>query len=95
MRCRRVQNFYRNCHFDVGSTSPHSSIKVAGTEVIPIPLFRSLDGTRSGDYVARVEPSASGGRKMAELLLDAIHYNFVGTSTTGSAPTTSLIDRSA
>jgi hypothetical protein len=71
-----------------------SSIKITGTEVIPIPLFHSLDGTRSNDYVARVEPSAVGGKKMAELLLDAVHNNFVDRSAQGGAPTTSLIDRS-
>ncbi|KAK1735127.1 hypothetical protein QTG54_014193 [Skeletonema marinoi] len=46
-----------------------------GSEVIPIPLFIPLDGTRSEDYVARVEPSAIGGRKMAEYLLDVIHQD--------------------
>ncbi|KAL7514206.1 hypothetical protein ACHAXN_013233 [Cyclotella atomus] len=71
-----------------------SSIKITGKEVIPIPLFHSLDGTRSNDYVARVEPSAVGGKKMAELLLDAVHNNFVDRSAQGGAPTTSLIDRS-
>ena len=62
--------------------------------MIPIPLFHSLDGTRSSDYVARVEPSASGGKKMAELLLNAIHDNDVDTNANVDAPTTSLIDRS-
>jgi hypothetical protein len=51
-----------------------SRIQIPGSTVIPIPLFVPLDGTRSEDYVARVEPSASGGRKMAEYLLDAIHH---------------------
>lgn len=71
-----------------------SSITISGTEVIPIPLFHSLDGTRSIDYVARVEPSALGGKKMAELLLDATHHGLVGKSTHGNAPVASLIDRS-
>ncbi|KAF2473679.1 uncharacterized protein BDR25DRAFT_301848 [Lindgomyces ingoldianus] len=41
-------------------------IKVAGTEVVPLKLYEILDGKTSGDYVARVEPSAEGGRKMSE-----------------------------
>ena len=58
-----------------------------------------MDGTRSEDYVARVEPSATGGRKMAEYMLDVI-YNGTRTTNSGvsglgmgiSAPTTSFID---
>mmetsp|Transcript_2834 Transcript_2834/g.4405 ORF Transcript_2834/g.4405 Transcript_2834/m.4405 type:complete len:132 (-) Transcript_2834:483-878(-) len=52
-----------------------SSIRIPGSQVIPIPLFHPLDGTKSEDYVARVEPSASGGRKMAEYMLDVIHHH--------------------
>ena len=33
-----------------------------------MPLFDVLDGQRSEDFVARVEPSAIGGRKMAEYI---------------------------
>lgn len=50
----------------------HSRINIKGTQVIPVPLFRSLDGKNPSDYVARVEPSAQGGRKMADFLLDII-----------------------
>ena len=50
-----------------------SNVRIPGSEVIPVALFRPLDGTLSGDYVARVEPSAAGGRKMAEYLLHAVH----------------------
>lgn len=49
-----------------------SQIHVPGTEVVPVPLFQILDGCDAGDYVARVEPSARGGRKMAEALLSFI-----------------------
>jgi len=73
-----------------------STIRIAGSEVIPIPLFHPLDGTRSEDYVARVEPSASGGRKMAEYMLDVIHSSGNNTARLGmapvSAPSTSFID---
>ena len=47
-------------------------IKVRGSEVVAVPLFVSLDGKNSDDYVQRVEPSASGGEKMARLILDAV-----------------------
>jgi hypothetical protein len=43
-----------------------------GVPVLPVPLFAALDGRSSGDYIARVEPSAQGGAKMARLLLDAL-----------------------
>jgi hypothetical protein len=49
-----------------------SKIRITGSQVIPIPLFNVLDGKRSEDYIARVEPSAVGGRKIAEFLLDVI-----------------------
>jgi len=35
-------------------------------------MFKVLDGKTSGDYVARVEPSSEGGRKLAEYILQAI-----------------------
>ena len=77
----------------------NSKIQIPGSEVIPIPLFHTLDGTRSEDYVARVEPSAIGGKKMAEYLLDVIHSDSgnsnnttrLGMATSVSAPTTSFI----
>ena len=49
-----------------------SNIEIEGCEVIPVPLFNVLDGKDSDDYVARVEPSARGGKKMAEYFLDII-----------------------
>jgi hypothetical protein len=49
-----------------------SKIRIPGTQVIPVPLFRILDGRNTNDYIARVEPSPSGGRKMAEFILDMI-----------------------
>jgi hypothetical protein len=51
-----------------------SKIQIPGTVVIPVPLFHALDGKDSRDYTARVEPSAHGGRKMAEYLLDMIDH---------------------
>ena len=44
-------------------------IKIKGVEVIPIALSDALDGKSTGDYVQRVEPSISGGQKMASLII--------------------------
>ena len=49
-----------------------AKIKIEGTEVIPFPLFEVLDGSNSGDYEQRVEPSPQGGQKMAKALMDAV-----------------------
>ena len=73
-----------------------SRINIQGSEVIPVPLFNVLDGKRSEDYVARVEPSALGGERMAEFLLDHIQRDVeaaVGNSFGGDmpAPATSLM----
>ncbi|KAL1593220.1 hypothetical protein SLS60_010828 [Paraconiothyrium brasiliense] len=48
--------------FELGT----NKVKIEGTEVIPCKLYEVLDGTKKEDYVERVEPSAIGGRKMAE-----------------------------
>ena len=41
-------------------------------QVVAFPLFDVLDGKTSSDYEQRVEPSVTGGRKIAAALLDAI-----------------------
>lgn len=45
-----------------------SQIAIPDTNICFAPFFDRLDGADSSDYVARVEPSEAGGRKMAELL---------------------------
>ena len=35
-------------------------------------MFQVLDGKNSDDYVARVEPSSQGGKKMAGYFLDIL-----------------------
>lgn len=50
-------------------------IKLDGTRVIALPLFKALDGKNSNDYSARVEPSVQGGHKMANFILDAIFWD--------------------
>lgn len=64
-----------------------------GSEVIPVPLFNALDGKNTLDYVARVEPSAIGGKKLAEFLLDVIDNPSSITTGNGSMtpPTSALI----
>ncbi|CUI14935.1 Hypothetical protein, putative [Bodo saltans] len=44
----------------------------ATAHVEVVPLSTALDGKRTDDYVARVEPSVSGGRRMAELIWNTI-----------------------
>lgn len=48
-------------------------LNIEGTRVIPCALYEALDGTRKEAYVARVEPSSSGGRIMAEFLKKSLH----------------------
>ena len=58
------------------------SISIPGTKVVAVPLFSALDGTNTSDYVQRVEPSAAGGRKIAELLIEYIRNNYPGLQST-------------
>ena len=64
-------------------TEISSNISVPGTRIIPVALFDALESKNTDDYVARVEPSPEGGRKMAEFLLD--HLLRDESSTGGSA----------
>jgi hypothetical protein len=47
-------------------------VRVPGLTVTPVAFHEALDGKRTEDYVARVEPSAAGGARMATLLLDTL-----------------------
>lgn len=47
-------------------------LHVPGVRVLPLALFDALDASDEGDYVARVEPSAAGGAKMARAIVDAV-----------------------
>jgi hypothetical protein len=49
-----------------------SKIKVKGSRIVPVPLFEALDGKNTNDYVQRVEPSVSGGAKLANLIVAAL-----------------------
>lgn len=46
-----------------------SQIRIDGTEVVPCPLYTALDGTNTHDYAQRVEPSHTGGGKLAKVIL--------------------------
>jgi hypothetical protein len=69
IRCNLLTTHLSPDHFR------NSTICIPGSEVIPVPLFVPLDGTNSEDYVARVEPSASGGKKVAKYLLQCIRHS--------------------
>lgn len=71
----KLQLLIAKCYEQVIST-----IEIPGTEVIPVPLFNILNGKRSEDYVGRVEPSALGGKKMAEYFLDLINGKITNSS---------------
>jgi hypothetical protein len=64
---------------------------VPGSEVIPVPLFNALDGKNTLDYVARVEPSATGGKKLAEFLLDVIDNPSITTGIGSMSPPSSAL----
>lgn len=70
-----------------------STIHIRGTQVVPVPLYRVLDGKNSSDYIARVEPSPSGGKKIAEFLLDMIDLDTTSSSASPGAPLTTTMDR--
>eukprot|EP00392_Amoebophrya_sp_AT5.2_P006293 g6304.t1 len=62
-----LQNFIRYCYRE-GT----KKIKVDEVPVLAVPLFETLDGKDTRDYVARVEPSAVGGEKLGHALWHAI-----------------------
>ena len=65
---RRLQTVIRKL-FELAT----AAINIPGVRVVPIPLFSVLDPRpASQDYVARVEPSVEGGRKMAVAFANAI-----------------------
>merc|ERR1712194_716893 len=50
----------------------NAQLDIPGTTVLPLPIFSTLNGENPDDYMERAEPSASGGKKIAELIMDAI-----------------------
>lgn len=47
-----------------------SQIQIDGAETIHVPLYKILDGKNPYDYVQRMEPSDSGGQKIATELIN-------------------------
>jgi len=43
-----------------------SQIKINGSEIIPFPMYKILNGRNTDDYIQRVEPSNQGGLKLAQ-----------------------------
>jgi hypothetical protein len=82
----KVQALIRKIYTEVITT-----ISIPGSEMIYIPLYHILNGQQTEDYVARVEPSVIGGRKMAEYIYASIFPNHNVTSSPSSyqyTPTT-------
>ncbi|KAJ3219821.1 hypothetical protein HDU67_009009 [Dinochytrium kinnereticum] len=50
-----------------------SEVRVEGLEIVPVPLFEVMNGKVTEEYVCRVEPSDSGGRKMALLFQEKMN----------------------
>jgi hypothetical protein len=78
----KLQSFIRKAFYEATSR-----IQIPGSQVIPVPLFHVLDGKNTDDYVQRVEPSPSGGRKMAEYLLVRARSRSLSPSLRSCLPT--------
>lgn len=52
-----------------------AKLEIEGTKVIPCALYEAMNGKSEDHYVARVEPSVEGGRRLAELLVS--HLNSI------------------
>jgi len=71
-------------------------ITVPGTKVVPVPLFKVLDGKKSEDYKERVEPSETGGKVMAKFMLEIIDQNLnrLEATSQAKAPLSETMSRS-
>lgn len=49
-----------------------SQIKIDGVQIISYPMYKTLNGKNTNDYVQRVEPSDVGGNKIAKKLSELI-----------------------
>ena len=63
-------------------------IRIPGVRVVPFAMHDVLDGKDTGDYVQRVEPSPSGGKKIAAALMDCIIGCIAGDGGDDDGPTT-------
>lgn len=72
----RLQHLIRKV-YELGTCQ----VQVQGVKVVPCPLFEILDpSVDSKDYIARVEPSEIGGKKMAERFVEIIERELPNTS---------------
>lgn len=70
-------------------------VTVPGVRILPVPLFEALDGSDSEHYVARVEPSASGGERMAGFIMRLAVDAGVLVAASGSTPLPAASEASA
>ena len=66
----RLQLIIRRLNKALSARAPPTDL--AGLDVEIFPLYTVLDGTDTGDYEQRVEPSVQGGAKIARALLDRL-----------------------
>jgi hypothetical protein len=65
-----VQRVIDRIYYEAWMRKP---LEIPGVKLVaPIELSKAMDGKDSNDYVARVEPSAAGGAKLARLYLSHI-----------------------
>jgi hypothetical protein len=72
-----------------------SAIQIPGTRVIPVPLYAVLDGKNTSDYIQRIEPSPSGGRKMAEFIWNIITKDDENVHNNGGAAPQAVLNTAA
>lgn len=68
----KLQLIIRSIFRHIEQEGLHDAVDIPGMDVAPFPLFDVLDGKDSSDYEQRVEPSVTGGQKMASALIDAL-----------------------
>lgn len=49
------------------------NIAISSISTVPLAFYEVLDGKSSSDYVERVEPSVTGGRKLSAQIIEALH----------------------
>lgn len=65
-----------------------------GVRVIPFPLFEVLNGKNTGEYVARVEPSSTGGELMGSAFVRRLEEEGVLTSPSSTTTLHHIVDES-
>ncbi len=68
----RIQRILRGVYARATVPMAAAAATELGCPVLPLPLFRVLDGSDPRDYAEKVEPSSQGGNKMARAFIDAL-----------------------